>query len=87
MIAFTDESDIEALKGNSLIEETLRSHYETIVFSKGSFTQPHFSRQQIINPLTHHLTQQYGFVNGHCLSSVKTVTDTFITKGDDVTMN
>jgi len=84
MVAFMDESVVDARKGSSLIRETLQSHYKTIVSSKGSFPHPQFSSQQIPDPLTPRLTGQHSLFSVFNALPAKTVTNDFITKGGDV---
>jgi hypothetical protein len=86
MVAFKDESVVDAQKGSFRFVKNLQSHYKTIVCSKGSFRHPKFSSQQIPDPLTSSLTVQHGFINVHNELSAKTVTDSFSTKGGGVTM-
>ena len=82
MVAFMDESVVDAGKGSSRFVKTLRSHFKTIIIPQVPFPLLQFSGYEIHNLLVelHIPTSDYSY-------PAVILTDVFVPKGGDFAMN
>jgi hypothetical protein len=82
MTAFMEESGVDALKGHSLVKESLHSHLKTKIPSQIHFLPLKLSHRQIRN----FPTNQYCLIIDSNIYTAGKVIDNFIRRGGDESM-